>query len=397
MKICLIVDDYMPNSIKIAAKMMHELAIEFTNNGHQVSVITPDSNITSKVDKLILDNVEIYRFKTGQIKNTAKIHRAINETLLSFNAWRSCKDIIQKNKHDLIIYYSPTIFFGPLIKKLKREWNAPSYLILRDIFPQWVIDNGILNENSLITKYFKYFEKLNYINADRIGLMSKKNLEWFNQHYDFDCKVEILYNWASDSTAVNNATPFRKKFNLENKIIYFYGGNIGHAQDMMNLIRLAKNMQKYKKSHFVFLGEGDEVKLVHKAIHQDNISNITLLPSVSQSEFKNILSEIDVGLFSLNYKHKTHNFPGKLLGYMCESKPILGSVNPDNDLKHLIESAEAGYIEVNGEDEKLYNKAIKLLNSDSRKHIGENANNLLHQTFSVQSAAKKILKIVDTI
>lgn len=28
MKICLIVDDYMPHSIKAAAKMMHELGVE---------------------------------------------------------------------------------------------------------------------------------------------------------------------------------------------------------------------------------------------------------------------------------------------------------------------------------------------------------------------------------
>lgn len=44
MKICLIVDDYMPDSIKVAAKMMHE----FILNGHEVSVLTPDVKINTK-------------------------------------------------------------------------------------------------------------------------------------------------------------------------------------------------------------------------------------------------------------------------------------------------------------------------------------------------------------
>ena len=65
--------------------------------------------------------------------------------------------------------------------KLKKLWKAPAYMILRDFFPQWVIDNGILKEGSAITKYFRYFEKLNYQAADTIAIQSPKNLEWFEK------------------------------------------------------------------------------------------------------------------------------------------------------------------------------------------------------------------------
>ena len=30
----------------------------------------------------------------------------------------------------------------------------------------------------------------------------------------------------------------------------FYGGNIGHTQDMANLMRLARNMMRYHDAHF---------------------------------------------------------------------------------------------------------------------------------------------------
>ena len=36
MKLLLIIDDYLPLSTKIAAKMMHELALEFKKKGHDV-------------------------------------------------------------------------------------------------------------------------------------------------------------------------------------------------------------------------------------------------------------------------------------------------------------------------------------------------------------------------
>lgn len=393
MKICLIVDDYMPNSIKIAAKMMHELAIELNKQGHEITVLTPCNTISKSIDIIKLDNINVYRFKVGAIKNVAKVKRAINETLLSYNAWKSCKNLLINDKHDLIIYYSPTIFFGPLIAKLKKLWNVPSYLILRDIFPQWTIDNGILKENSIITKYFEFFESINYKHADKIGLMSQKNLEWFNKKYNLNNKTELLYNWASNTPLTTKVNKYKKLYNLENKIVYFYGGNMGHAQDMMNIVRLAQNMKNHPDAHFVLVGAGDEVELIENKIIEDNIKNITLLPSVNQEEFKEMLSEFDIGLFTLNYNHQTHNFPGKLLGYMCESKPILGSVNPNNDLKDVIESANAGYISITGQDELLYENALKLLDDKTRINMGENANNLLDRLFTVKSIAKQILSI----
>lgn len=393
MKICLIVDDYMPNSIKIAAKMMHELAIELNKQGHEITVLTPCNTINKSIDIIKLDNINIYRFKIGAIKNVSKIKRAINETLLSYNAWKSCKNLLLNNKHDLIVYYSPSIFFGPLIGKLKKQWKVPSYLILRDIFPQWTIDNGILKENSIITKYFEFFETINYKNADKIGLMSQKNLLWFNKKYTLNHKTELLYNWASNTPITTKSDKYKKLYNLEDKIVYFYGGNMGHAQDMMNIVRLAQNMKNHTDAHFVLVGAGDEVELIENKIVENDIKNITLLPSVDQEIFKEMLSEFDIGLFTLNYNHQTHNFPGKLLGYMCESKPILGSVNPNNDLKDVVESANAGYISITGEDEILYENAVKLLDNNTRITIGKNANNLLDKLFSVKSIAKQILSI----
>ena len=392
MKICLIVDDYMPDSIKVAAKMMHELACEYIKQGHYVSVLTPNSKIINSIEFSTLDGVNIISFKSGEIKNVPKVKRVINETLLSFNAWQSCKQFFKENPHDLIIYYSPTIFFGSLVGRLKKLWNVKSYLILRDIFPQWAIDNKILKEKSLITSYFKYFENINYKNADTIGLMSGKNLELFEKHYKNKKNLEVLYNWTDISKVETSSSKYKKELNIENKVVFFYGGNMGHAQDMMNIIRLAENLQDYKEAHFILVGAGDEVELIKNHINTNHLSNITLLPSVNQNDFKQMLVEFDIGLFTLHKDHKTHNFPGKLLGYMLQELPILGSINPDNDLKDLIDSYDAGLISMNGEDDLLKTNAIKLLNIIERKKISDNANKLLKDKFDVHSIAKQILE-----
>ncbi|EOC1352978.1 glycosyltransferase family 4 protein [Cronobacter dublinensis] len=392
MKLALIIDDYLPTSTRVGAKMFHELAQELLKRGHSVTVITPGAEIADNLSIETIEGVETWRFKSGALKDVNKIQRAINETLLSWRAWKAIKNQIGKDTFDGIIYYSPSIFWGGLVRKIKAQCHCPAYLILRDLFPQWVIDAGMIKDDSLVAQYFRFFEKLTYEQADRIGLMSDKNLELFRTlNKGFPC--EVLRNWASltPTCLPEEYVPLRHQLGLADKIIFFYGGNIGHAQDMANLMRLARKMSKYPEAHFLFIGQGDEVELINSLASRWKLNNFTYLPSVDQRNFKYILSEMDVGLFSLSARHSAHNFPGKLLGYMVESLPILGSVNAGNDLLEIINNNNAGFIHINGEDDKLYHSAELLLtDAELRKYLGTGAKTLLKEHFSVESAAQAI-------
>ncbi|TGK24539.1 glycosyltransferase WbuB [Leptospira yasudae] len=395
MKICIIVDDYLPGSTKVAAKMMHDLGKSFLACGHEVTVITPGPELNSSYQRSVLDGIKVYRFASGQIKNVSKIKRAINESLLSYRAWRVLRKIFDREKNDLIVYYSPSIFWGMLVRKLKRKWNASSYLILRDFFPQWAIDNGLIGKKSFITKYFRIFERINYDAADTIGIQSPRNVDWFKNEFPQVRNIEVLFNWAENSPIQLSDYPYRRSLGLQNKVIFFYGGNIGHAQDMSNILRLAKSMKGFTNAHFVLIGNGDEIELVKRKITQDSLTNLTLLDPVPQEEFKKMLAEFDIGLFTLHKEHQTHNFPGKVLGYMVQGMPILGCVNPGNDLKEIIEEADAGLVTVSGDDETFKENAIRLLDLNVRRSMGENAKTLLEDRFSVSSAVTKILNAMN--
>ncbi|MCH4996225.1 glycosyltransferase family 4 protein [Pectobacterium versatile] len=397
MRLALIIDDYLPYSTRVGAKMMHELAKEFTDQYCEVTIITPHfDKSSSRLIKERIEDIEIWRFYSGPIKDIGKVTRAINECLLSLRAWNAIKAIVKTNTFDGIVFYSPSIFFGLLVAKLKIKCNCRSYLILRDFFPQWAIDAGLIKKGSLIEFFFRKFEAVSYQNANNIGVMSQKNMDVFlenpaNKEY---C-VSILRNWANLTPHVlkKDFNNLRIKLQLLDKVIFFYGGNIGHAQDMPNLMRLAKNMQPYKDAHFLFIGQGDQVDTIKSLAKEWMLENFTYLPSVNQEEFKDILAQVDIGLFSLSANHTAHNFPGKLLGYMVQSLPILGSVNQHNDLIELINADRSGMISINGDDDKLFKNAVELYESKVlRTEIGNRGYNLLKSEFDVSHIASSILK-----
>lgn len=393
MHFLVISDDYLPGSTRVNAKMLHELAIELKSGGHEVTVLTPGkSSQNQMLVKDRLDGVNVWRFRSGLVKDVSRVRRLVNESLLSYKAWRAIKAELNTMQVDGLIYHSPTIFFGFFVSKLKRYFNCRAYLVLRDLFPQWAIDEKLISPNSPVTHYLKFFERKNYLAADMIGLMSEKNIEVFKTLQPKFKAIEVLHNWVGAQTMEHIQPYWREQLGLQNKVVLLYGGNIGKAQDMPNLMRLAKSLKDEPATHFVIVGQGESYQEVASFIEKNKLVNVMLMPSVSQDEFKVLLTEVDIGLFSLAKTHTAHNFPGKILGYIESNLPILGSVNHGNDLMPIINEHHAGFVFENGDHLALLEAAKRLIKSEAlRKQQGDNARKLLDSHFSVESAANKIV------
>ncbi|GAL24289.1 glycosyl transferase group 1 family protein [Vibrio variabilis] len=121
MRIALFPDDSLPDSTLVHAKMFHELALELKARGHTPIIITPGK--PTQPTRLVvdfIDGVEIWRFKNGYTRGLGKVNRAINESLISWNAWRAISSKVKQEHFDLCINYSPTIFFGPVVSWIKN-------------------------------------------------------------------------------------------------------------------------------------------------------------------------------------------------------------------------------------------------------------------------------------
>jgi len=391
MRILLLVVYYLPSTMS-SATLIHDLAVEFHRLGHEPIVVAPDENILQDHQVSCENGIKVLRVRTGKIKSATKFIRAFNEIRLSRIIWKKGKQFFDENPCDLIIYYSPSIFFSSLVKKLKRKFSCSSYLILGDIFPQWAVETGILRKG-LIYRYFKYKEWQNYEAADIIRVQSPANLLYFKENgLDKKHHLEVLYNWISVTEEHAPPTTYRVCLGLQNKVVFFYGGNIGVAQDVDNVIRLADNLRNEPTAYFLLVGGGSEVSRLKAIIKLKGLTNIAIHDPVNHQEYLSMLAEFDVGLISLDRRLRSQNFPGKMMSYMYHAKPILASINPGNDLKEMLEDKKAGLVCINGEDEIFADYARRLVADENlRRQLGHNARALLEETFSVSKAASRIL------
>lgn len=390
MNLLIVTDAYAPSRTS-AAVLLEDLARSLIHDGHSVSVIVPSSSQLDNIAIKFKDSIEIISVKAFQTKDISHARRLfaelINPFLIRLRLWKSIG--FTSKKFDGVLWYSPSIFWTPLVKRCQEYFKCPSYLILRDIFPDWALDLEILKRGALY-EFLAWIALSQYKQATWIGLQSPNNVEYFHKKYpQFKEKSEVLWNWIGEPVLTECSIQI-KDTKLAGKKIAVYAGNVGIAQGKDALLSLVMALNSANQDMgFLFVGRGSEMEEFKRRIELEGISNILFFDEIPPDEIYSLYQQCDVGLLALDPRHKTHNIPGKFLSYMQAGIPVLGIVNPGNDLIDLIAAFKVGEVVATSDMAALKNFASRLLEFiDEGKSVDIN---LLRINFSLPVARDRII------
>ena len=394
-RIALIVSAFPPQNIS-GALQLRDLSEEFVRQGYCPTVMVPSNDIKTPWELENLKGVQVLRLKTLKIRDISYVRRTFGELLLSFMMLRNIrKSPLSDVNWDGIVWYSPTIFFGPLVKVLKKESDCKSYLILRDIFPDWAVDLGLMSRG-LIYKFFKFFERYQYAVANVIGVQSASNMTYFDHLVKQDGKrIEVLHNWLAKSPNVGSSFSVSKT-RLDGKLIFVYAGNMGIAQGMEILIDLAESLGKRNDIGFLFVGRGNNFEKLSAQKNNRMLDNVIFHDEIPAEEIPGLFSQCHFGLIALDKRHNTHNIPGKFLSYMHAGLPVLATINQGNDLGELIISSGVGHVCMDNSLETLKKLAEEIVDEiSSGKSFSKNCHTLSEKLFTPKTAAKQIFSALE--
>ena len=396
--IVLVADAYPPSRTS-AALQLKDLALEFLRQGITPTVIAPDSGLQDKSGLVELDGISVLRLKTPAHKNIGRIRRAIAESLMPFFMIRNFRKSDLNNTHwDAVIWYSPTIFLGPFIYFLKRRNTCPSYLILRDIFPAWALDLGLIRKG-FAYYFFRIFERFQYSIADCIGVQAIGNLDYFKSWPTFaHKKIEVLQNWLSPKP-LSHCNVDISTLPIANRKIFVYAGNMGIAQGMGDLLGLAEALLARSDIGFLFIGRGSDMELLRFDAKNKNLVNTVFCDEIDADQIPGLYAQCHVGLIALDARHRTHNIPGKFLSYLQSGLPVMAIVNHGNDLQLLIEKYEVGRATTDRNQENLRVLASLLVEDLSSKNgeISSRCKALASELFSSKTAVEQIVHSLNSI
>lgn len=246
-----------------------DLMGEFVRRGHRVYVACTSERHNEQETKLTVENgSSILRVRTGNLTGRVSlIEKGYTTITLEYVIKRAIKEHFKKIKFDLIVYSTPPITFVQAVDYFKKRDNARTYLLLKDIFPQNAVDIELMNDNSLMHKYFRAKEKSLYRISDYIGCMSQANVDYIINHNPFieADKIEICPNSIEPLDININAVDkinIRNKYGIpEDKTVFIYGGNLGKPQGIEFLMQCLKANENNNEAFIVIAGSGTEYKI----------------------------------------------------------------------------------------------------------------------------------------
>ncbi len=392
--IALISTDYPPLRTS-AAVQLRDLALQIAAQGHRPIVIVPSSLSGKNWVLETLDGIEVLRVAAPETRSPSLVRRAVAELWLPFVMLRNIRrSPLRAQAWDLLVWYSPPIFFGPLIWALRKASGARTYLILRDIFPEWAVDLGVLRKGPSYL-FFKAVAALQYALADVIGVQTESNIAYLANWQTPRRRVEVLHNWLA--AMPNAGCSIRVQDTaLAGRRIFVYIGNMGVAQGMDILMELVESFRDRQDLGFLFVGRGRDFENLVSEKTARGLSNVLFFNEIDSSEIPGLLAQCHVGLVALHPKHKTHNIPGKFVSYVQYGLPVLARVSAGTDIARLIEERGVGKVYVGDSGVELRRLAEELVEDEgARLSMSERGRELGRVMFSSAAAARQIIGSAD--
>lgn len=395
MHVLIVTDAYFPSRTSVAV-LLYELSQTFIQEKVSVSIIVPSATQIEPIIFIEQEGCQIISVKALPTKDLNYIHRTLNEFMNPWMIWRTLRRSSQFSTLNIdgVIWYSPSIFWGPLVKRLKQNFQCLSYLILRDMFPDWALHLGIIKKG-LPYFFLKTIERYQYQQADTIGIQSPNNLLYFQQHHpDVKARLEVLWNWARplDTIAKAPCTIDVSKTPIVGRVIFVYAGNIGVAQGMQTFLNLIESLKDKSDIGFLIVGRGSEAELLKQVVHHQDLHNTVVFDEIAPFEIPRLFEQCHVGLMFLDRRHQTHNIPGKFVTYLQSGLPVLAIVNPGNDLLELIPSHKIGAAD-DGDDLVVLRQKVLTLASQVREdaQMADRCKALANSLFESKAISHQIL------
>lgn len=324
-----------------------EIAEYFAQKGMDVHVICTSSNYnkgeeSSNLMEEIRNGVHIHRVSVLNIDKDNFFKRIIRLLISSFSLFM--KSMCQIKRGDRVLIATNPAFLllaMPIIKGFKGLYYS---ILVHDVFPENLVAIGKVSTKSIIYKILKRIFDSAYQSADLCLSIGRDMNEILNKKTKGKTKIEFVPIWSQ----IDEVEPLKKtesilsnKLNLNNKFVFEFAGNLGHAQGIDNVLKAIDLVNDYN-INFLFIGGGAKYETISK--RSEINKKITLIGFQDRSKQNDFLNACDVSIVTLNDGMYGLGVPSKSYNIMAAGKPILLVADSNSEIARCIKEYNIGWI-----------------------------------------------------
>lgn len=330
--------------------------------------------------------IKLVRVRVPEFKKSNKISRIKNLLAYFFNSLIATAKI---EKQDYIYTISQPPILGGVLGVLGK-WIKGGKLIynIQDFNPEQTIAVGYA-KNKLLLNTVMAVDKFSCKNSDKVIVVGRDMQETLKNRFN-NKKVPsnvFINNWINEKEIYPleqnhpKIVAFKEKYNLQDKFIIMYSGNIGLYYDLENIIKVIGEFKDREDVVFAFIGDGTVKSKIEEYVTDNKLNNVTFIPYQDKADLIYSLNAADIH-WVVNAKGiKGVSVPSKLYGVMAAGKPVLGVLDEGSEARLIVEECNCGvciepgnYKEISRNIEYILNnkELIKSLGQNGRKYLEVN-------------------------
>ncbi len=389
----------------------HELACYLAGRGHRVSILTsPISYLTGQArsrpaaqpgpaSPCPVEAAAESRVRILHAYMFPALHRSFAHRLLSFFSFMvsSFWSGLRVRQVDVVWGTSPPIFQGLTAWAVARLKRAPFVFEVRDLWPAFAVQMGVLRQPALI-RASEWLERFLYRHADRVVVNSPGFVDHVRQRGAR--LVEVIPNgadWRMFDPQATGEEFLQKHPSLVGKTIALYAGAHGLSNDLGVVLEAARMLRERPDIAFVLLGDGKDKAALQAQARRMNLANVLFLPPVPKTEMSQALAAASVCIAILKPIPLYGTvYPNKVFDYMAAGRPVALAIS--GVIRAVVEEAGAG-VWVPPGDAAALAEAIRSLADDPelRREMGRRGRRYLEAHFDRAALAARLAELFESL
>lgn len=266
-------------------------------------------------------------------KGPYKIVKALNWITASLQIYYF-SNFKYKNEFQ-VIYSVPPISFLTI-----RKSAGPKVLVVFDVYPE------IININfALLKSLWRRFNKKAFKISDALITISEGLKEKLSEYgLDVQRKTSVVPNWyyLSSSGYVSRKVEYKKKNNVDAKLILLYSGTVNNDVVENFLVDLLLRLEQLEYIYFILVINYQKEKRLLKKLEKKQITGLKIVPFLDRNEYVALLESVDMGISLFHSSRDKLCFPSKIYNYLSVGIPVLSFTDKQTEISDFIRQYEVG-------------------------------------------------------
>jgi glycosyltransferase involved in cell wall biosynthesis len=281
--------------------------------------------------------------------------------------------------------------------------GTPYIYLIFDIYPDTAVHLGLLKEKGLLSKLWNKLNMFVFKNSSAIIVIGRCMKEVITGKmetlgFSVDGRLYNIHVWCDDElirSVLGKENPLRRKFNIQDKFVVGYFGNMGRFHDMETIMQASEILKENSDIVFLFVGEGHKKQWMINYARKKGLQNCRFHTYVERKDLGFLMSLADVGLVSLSEGQEGLSVPSKTFGLMAAGVPVIAVMSAISEIARVVQEENCGILVKPGRKKDLANAILRLYNNRNKlKTMGQKGLEAIEKKYNLRMASKQYRDVI---